>query len=226
LLVYVVVDEPETEYDSSVVGRYIVAPIFKSIMERSLQYLNQKPDAAQPQAPKAVAPVYETTMPKLIGMGTATAEIRAKRDGFAVTTIGSGTKVVQQYPAAYEKIAPGGQVFLVTDRLQGTRMPDFTGKSLREVMEFSSLLRIPVVSSGSGFVRQQSIKPGTVLTGKEKLQVTLQPVETPAVQEDAGETPDAADAGSGSVSGIVPATENGQASPGSASSSGSATSTP
>ena len=61
-------------------------------------------------------------------------------------------------------------------------------------MEFSSLLNIPVQSTGTGFVVQQSIPPGTVLAGTEKLQVTLQseseppaPVQTNPVGTEGGQ---------------------------------------
>ncbi|MCK9907469.1 PASTA domain-containing protein, partial [Frankia sp. Cpl3] len=76
----------------------------------------------------------------LIGMGTSTAELRAKQEGFQVTIVGTGTKIVQQYPGAQEKVVPEGQVYLVTDQVKGAVMPDFKGKSLREVMEFASMV--------------------------------------------------------------------------------------
>nr|WP_206529419.1 PASTA domain-containing penicillin-binding protein [Brevibacillus sp. SYP-B805] len=177
LLVYVVVDDPQTDQPSTVLGRLVVAPIFNSVMEKSLQYLQQKPDVKTTTA--VATPLEEKTMPKLVGMATSIAESRAKQDGFRVTTIGTGTKIVEQYPSPYEKVGRDTQIFLVTDRVNGLRMPDFRGKSLREVMEFASLAHLEVIPSGVGFVRQQSIAPGTTLTGKERLQVTLAPGSAP-----------------------------------------------
>jgi penicillin-binding protein 2B len=202
LLVYVVVDDPDTDLPSTVLGGKVVSPIFTSVMERSLQYLQQKPDVTGAKTPKdgQVAappqqPAQELTMPKFIGMSTTAAQLKAKQAGLKATIVGTGTKIMEQFPAPYEKVSADLPVMLATDRLQGTRMPDFTGKSLREVMEFASLMRLQVTASGTGFVTQQSIQPGTPLSGNEKLQVTLKPAsdmvpsETiPAAGESEGQT--------------------------------------
>lgn len=190
LLVYVVVDDPTTDEWYGTWGKMIIAPIFKSIMERSLQYLQQQPDIQAAKAassktgkaetaPAAQPPVQEVTLPKFVGMSNTAAQLRAKQDQLTVSVIGTGTKVVEQYPAPYEKVATGSQVVLVTDRVKGSKMPDFTGKSLRDVMEFGSLVNIPVKATGAGFVASQSIPPGTVLGGTEKIQVTLRSESEP-----------------------------------------------
>lgn len=194
LLVYVVIDDPATDAWYAYWGKMMIAPTFKSIMERSLQYLQQQPDlprtssdsskdktkkAAQQQA-AAVPAAVSQTLPKFVGMSTTAAQLRAKQDNLTVTVIGTGTKIVEQYPAAYDQVVPGKQIILVSDRLTGAKMPDFKGKSLREVMEFASLLAMDVKATGAGFVVQQSIAPGTALNGKEKLQITLQSESKPA----------------------------------------------
>lgn len=183
LLVYVVVDDPQTDEWYGNWGRLMVAPIFKSVMERSLQYLQQQPDlqtqaeetrseSKDRQAP-SVKPVEELTLAKFEGMSTTAAQLRAEQDGLQATVVGTGTKIVEQHPAPYEKVAPGQKVVLITDRVEGTQMPDFTGKSLRDVMEFGSLMNLQVRAVGTGYVIQQSIKPGTELSGGEMLIVTL-----------------------------------------------------
>ncbi|WP_289141731.1 penicillin-binding protein [uncultured Brevibacillus sp.] len=193
LLVYVVIDDPATNEWYALWGRTMIAPAFKSIMERSLQYLQQQPDLKTTNAAKATSssasqkaqsvqastPQVEVTLPKFEGMSTTAAQLRAKQDNLTVTVIGTGTKIVEQYPAPLEKVVTGKQILLVTDRVKGAKMSDFKGKSIRDVMEFSSLLNIPVQSTGTGFVVSQSIPPGTVLAGTEKLQVTLQSESEP-----------------------------------------------
>ncbi|USG67554.1 penicillin-binding transpeptidase domain-containing protein [Brevibacillus ruminantium] len=184
LLVYVVVDDPTTTEDYRTWGGKFVAPIFKSVMERSLQYLQQKPDmtAAEKQAEtvnsEAIArseQIREVSMPKLVGMSTTAAKLRAEQDQLTVAIMGTGTKIASQYPSPYEKVVPGTSVTLVTDRLEGTKMPDLTGKSLREALEFGSLMQLQLTTYGVGFVTQQNIPPGTELKGGEQLQITLQP---------------------------------------------------
>ncbi|MBO8162258.1 MAG: PASTA domain-containing protein [Brevibacillus sp.] len=176
LLVYVVIDEPDAPYTS--LTNLVVAPVFKSVMVNSLQYLQQQPDLDQPQPAPTV---QEERMPNFVGMAASVAVQKAQKAGFQTELVGTGTKIVSQSPAAYEKVLPNCKVMLVTDRLEGVRMPDFNGKSLREVMEFASLTGLSVSVNGSGFVSEQSIKPGTVLSGKETLLVTLVPASVPNV---------------------------------------------
>lgn len=216
LLVYVVVDDPNTS-DYTTYSSKIVAPIFKSVMERSLQYLQQQPDlqsasggdkkqAAAQQT--ALPPVKELTLPKFIDMATTTAQLRAKQDELEVTVVGTGTKIVEQYPAPYTKVVSGQKITLITDRVEGTQMPDLTGKSLRDVMEFASILHMNVNATGVGFVDSQSIKAGTSLKGGETLLVTLKSESEPAppapvpddqAGQDGAESPD--DQGSQETSG-------------------------
>jgi len=203
LLVYVVVDDPQTNVDYFSYSSKMLAPIFKSIMERSLQYLQQQPDiqavkggdkkqaaAQQPVLP----PVKELTLPKFIDMATTTAQLRAKQDELNVSVVGTGTKIVEQYPAPFTKVISGQKVTLITDRVEGTTMPDLTGKSLRDVLEFTSILHMQVNATGSGFVEAQSIKPGTSLKGGETLMVTLKsesepPSPTPVPEGQDGTAP-------------------------------------
>ncbi|UFJ41918.1 PASTA domain-containing protein [Brevibacillus humidisoli] len=174
LLVYVVIDEPEAKYEE--LGRYVVAPVFKSVMESSLLYLQQQPELTES---KAAPIVKEEVLPNFVGMAASVAKQKAQEAGFQAETIGTGTKIVSQSPGAFEKVLPNSKVTLVTDRVEGVRMPDFTGESLREVMEFAAHTGLQVSVAGSGFVTEQSIKPGTVLSGQQELFVTLVPASGP-----------------------------------------------
>ncbi|MGD8190021.1 penicillin-binding transpeptidase domain-containing protein [Brevibacillus ginsengisoli] len=171
LLVYVMVDDPVTDQGYGTWGRLMVAPIFNSVMERSLQYLQQSPDLTQPK--EVSEKPQELTMPDFKGMATSAAVARAKQQGLDVESVGTGTKIVSQYPSALEKVYPGNKVVLITDRVKDVRMPDFKGKSLRDVMEFASIVNLNVNVTGNGYVDTQSIPPGTVIPPKGNLQVTL-----------------------------------------------------
>jgi len=191
LLVYVVIDEPQAKYED--LGRLVVAPVFKSVMENSLLYLQQKP--AQTER-KAAPPVEAQRLPNYVGMAASVAKQKALAAGFQAEMIGTGTRIVSQSPAAGEQVLPNSKVTLVTDRIEGVRMPDFTGKSLREVMEFASLTGLDVSAAGQGFVTEQSIPPGTVLSGGEQLLVTLKPAADaadPALQEEGEDAASAAE---------------------------------
>jgi penicillin-binding protein 2B len=184
LLVYVVVNDPETDLPSTTWGSEIVAPIFKSVMEKSLKYLKEVPDlgtveAASLKKTTKASALIERAVPKLTEMSANAAVTRAKQAGFQSELIGSGTKVVQQYPAADETAPQNSTILLLTDKVEGVKMPDFTGKSLREVMEYASMLKLDVSPTGSGFVKEQSIAPGTVIKEGETLRVTLAAASSP-----------------------------------------------
>ena len=53
-------------------------------------------------------------------------------------------------------------------------MEDITGWSLNEVITYAKLLGIEITTTGYGYVTNQSIEPGTILTKDMILNVTLE----------------------------------------------------
>ncbi|WP_232698430.1 PASTA domain-containing penicillin-binding protein [Brevibacillus daliensis] len=178
LLVYVVVDDPAVNIPSYEVGSTIIAPIFKSVMQQSLQYLQETPDLNALRKEAEVveqSEVKQITAPELINLTTEQAKSRAKEAGLELEVMGSGQKIVNQVPAAFEKVGPGTKLVVVTDGAKAFKMPDFKGKSMREVLEYSHLMGMAVNATGTGYVVEQNIEPGKALTGKESIQVKLSP---------------------------------------------------
>lgn len=177
LVVYIVVDDPGgVEY--SQVGRIVTAPMFQAIMEKSLQYLQEKPDRSALAAQAAVVEekqLPESTVPQLTGIPLTEAKERAKQAGFKVEVVGEGTNVINQIPAPYEKVGSTTTLLLASDGKASMKMPNFKGKSLREVLEYGNLLSIAVNATGSGYVVEQNVEAGAILTGKETIQVKLSP---------------------------------------------------
>lgn len=54
-------------------------------------------------------------------------------------------------------------------------MPDFTGKSMREVLEYCSILGIEASFSGEGYVVEQEIPPGTPIGNTKQVSFRLEP---------------------------------------------------
>jgi penicillin-binding protein 2B len=173
LLVYVVVDEPQID-NPSAGGKIIAAPIFKSVMERSLHYLKLSPDKTDSKIVEVVTE-ESTIMPELAGETVESAKQMIAQAGLKVQVLGQGKKVIAQYPGATTPLTRGMTVYLTTAK-DGLQMPDLTGKTLREVMEIASLLDIQVPGvQGEGYVISQSIPPGTVVKKGDQLAVTLAP---------------------------------------------------
>ncbi|WCN38985.1 PASTA domain-containing penicillin-binding protein [Aneurinibacillus uraniidurans] len=181
LLIYVLVDEPNIE-NPSAGGKIIAAPVFKSIMERSLQYMKLSPDKTAP----VVAVQDETAMmPQLVGTSISQGKGLAAQAGLKAEILGNGAKVVAQYPEASAELTKGSTVYALTTKT-GIALPNLAGKTLRDVMEIGALLNLNVTGvTGEGYVTSQSIPPGTVVKPGDKLAVTLTPKSSgpPAVPE-------------------------------------------
>lgn len=171
LLIYVLVDEPDIDTPSAG-GKIIAAPVFKSILERSLQYMKLSPDKTAP----VVAVQDETAiMPQLSGSTVGQAKTRVKQAGLTAEVLGNGAKIIAQYPEASVELTKGSTVYILTAKT-GVSLPDLTGKTLRDVMEIGALLDLNVAGvTGEGYVTSQSIPSGTTVKPGDKLAVTLTP---------------------------------------------------
>lgn len=191
LLIFVVVDQPHIDVPSAG-GKIVAAPIFKSVMERSLHYLKLSPDKTDEKIVE-VAKDESTSMPDLAGKTVTEGKQALREAGLTAQVLGSGKTVVGQYPQATARLTKGTNVYILTSK-EGVKMPDLQGKTLREVMELSSLLGIQAPSIiGEGYVINQSIQPGTMLKKGDKLAVTLAPkseVPTPDSEKESKKSED------------------------------------
>lgn len=175
LLVYIAVNEPDITVNSS---SAVVGKIFRDVMKNSLQYLQVEPEMVDQQS--IFEHVGEVTVPDLIGAYSAIAQQKAISLGLQPHIIGDGELVLKQYPSPDSIIDEGSRIYFVTSDMP--LIPDFTGKSLREVMEYASLLGIQVDVVGSGYVYEQSIAAGTYVEEGESVTIylrTLNPLEQP-----------------------------------------------
>lgn len=93
--------------------------------------------------------------------------------GAKVIVIGDGTKITKQYPEKNTDIIVGDKVFLLTNGINKA-MPNLTGFSKTDVEVISNYLGIPVEYEGYGYVVNQSIPEGTIITNDLSLKVVLQ----------------------------------------------------
>jgi penicillin-binding protein 2B len=173
LLVYVVADQPEI-LDSRFGGRDVVSPIFKDVMRNSLQYLKVSPDITETSKEVSVQKAKAFSVPDLVKKTPIMAEQALTEAGLEILVVGEGSKVLRQYPASGEKVIEGNVVYAITDESSQTMLPDFIGKTLREVMELCTMIGVKVDIEGGGFVVSQSLPPGTIVTRGETLQIVLQ----------------------------------------------------
>lgn len=88
--------------------------------------------------------------------------------------IGSGNKVVNQYPIKGITITNKDKIFLVTNDNNIT-VPNVVGYSSKDAESLLNLLNIKVKLTGTGYVTSQSISEGTTITDGMEMELILNP---------------------------------------------------
>ncbi|WP_411347525.1 penicillin-binding transpeptidase domain-containing protein [Paenibacillus sp. WLX2291] len=172
IAVIVVVDEPA---DPLYGGGKAAAPIFKEIVSQALPYMGVAKvaeDGATTQKKTAkVQPVQVAyTAPTLTGKGLDEAKKKLLAGGIAYTVVGSGTKIVKQYPAAGAPLVSGQSIYLMTEDPTKMAIPDLKGESLRDAMQLLNLMKVQVTTVGTGYVAEQVESEGN---GRRIVTLTL-----------------------------------------------------
>lgn len=88
--------------------------------------------------------------------------------------IGSGDKVIAQYPNAGEVINNNDKIFVLTNK-QDIALADMKSWSSREVTEYCKLINVKCNITGYGYVSSQSVAGGTAVTSDLKeINITLE----------------------------------------------------
>jgi penicillin-binding protein 2B len=171
LLVYVLVDSPEVEHYN--MGGSVVAGIFKSIMQNSLQYLSISPEIEE------VMISQEKAQKKVLGnytdMSIMTARQKAEAEGLEVLVLGDGSFVTEQSPAEQSIYFEKDRLYLITSEIKQVILPDFKGWSLREVRDWAGMAQVKIETSGSGYVSNQNKEAGEIVKIGESISVDLEP---------------------------------------------------
>ncbi len=194
IVLYVVIDEPQ---DEMAAGGSVAAPVFRQIMEQSLQYLGILPEqAGEETREQAAAGPVTAEAPDVTGKRVSEAKEELGRHAFRAEVIGKGSVVVRQLPAAGVAFPTTQRVFLLTEG-KGSGVPDLTGLSLRDALELCGLLGAECTVQGEGYVTAQRV---TDAEGRKRIELTLAPPgRTEAAPDNAQREPDASgtEAGSG-----------------------------
>ncbi len=155
------VDEPhaETEY-----GSMLSAPLIGNIISEVAPYLGIEMD-------ESLLPSGDVTVPNLVTPNNPSysqwdlAQVELNKIGLSHRKVGSGDRVLAQYPEAGTKVAAGTTVYLYTDSTEYTKttVPDVTGKSvaLASQMLAGSGLNVRISGDENGQVTAQDVAAGT-----------------------------------------------------------------
>ena len=87
--------------------------------------------------------------------------------------LGSGNKIINQYPSKNTIFSGDNKIFLLTNDTK-FKMPDIKNWSRSEVVTFANMIGLKVEFTGYGYVKDFSIKAGSDINLKKKLEVTLE----------------------------------------------------
>lgn len=161
LIVYVMVHRPNLEVTET--GSDTTSEIFNAVTERSLKYLNIEPENLE------LAKTIE--MPNIVGEDLMASQSKLEAQGLKTVVIGQSDNVEEQYPAAKTSAISNSIVFL---KGQGDiQLPDFKGWSKRNIMIYKSLSKLPIEIVGEGFVTEQSLTGGSIVTADTPIVVKL-----------------------------------------------------
>jgi cell division protein FtsI (penicillin-binding protein 3) len=137
---------------NSGMGGAAAAPVFKAVASEALRVLDvpkDLPDAA-PEKPDA-----------------GPAEI----DDLSIADLGSPAPNIMEEVAAQQTATEAPVSGAPAAKENGSKVPNFRGKTMRAVVEQASAMGLPVLLDGSGIARAQIPAPGSVLPAGERVRV-------------------------------------------------------
>ncbi|WP_051286944.1 penicillin-binding transpeptidase domain-containing protein [Paenibacillus taiwanensis] len=167
----VVVDDPSDFYAG---GGFVAAPLFKEIVSKSLRYLGV-PTTTESQTSVQEKKQTMTTLvkaPNIQGLKPFEAKKRLAEKGIVFETVGAGVEVKRQYPEPGTELAVGQRIYLLTDEPAKMPLPELKGKSLRDVLEITSLLEWKLTMEGEGYVKEYT---KSTENGQRIVHVKLEP---------------------------------------------------
>lgn len=143
-----------------------IAKSVKSIVESIAKYKNLDQLVVEQDESQLI------NVKNYINGNTETGEDELKNLGLDVIVLGTGSRVINQYPAKGSTVIKGSKMFLVTNSLDIT-MPNMVGWTSNEVGSFCNLLGINYNITGYGKVVSQSVPSGSKLDLNATIDFTL-----------------------------------------------------
>ena len=154
IIIYMAIKKPQDGQN------YISEPI-KQVIINTSEYLNIDNKNKE---------LNEINVDDYSNMITTEVEKNLKNNGIRVITLGTGNKIINQYPSKNINIYKGDLVVLLTNKYD-KEMIDFTGLSYKEVREILKIMNVDYELSGYGYVTNQNIEKGTKIDKKVVLEL-------------------------------------------------------
>lgn len=169
---YVLIDQPQ---DLSSVGGASATPavgqIVNPVLSNALSILGVEPDHPEELFIQTPDDLETIETPSYINMPVDEAVKKLEEQQRQYIVIGDGDTVVAQTPTPYSTLYFSDVVVLITNG-QAT-VPSFIGMSQRDLERICNSLGITPIIQGSGYVKTQSIPPGTAIEEGMEIKFTL-----------------------------------------------------
>lgn len=160
IIIYAAVKKPNVG-SSSVLSNSI-----NSLMKNIAKYKNMFETAT-----KTESSVTSLKLTSYINEKVSDVKKTLESNKINTVVIGSGDKIINQYPSSGETVLSYDKVFLITNKDEG-KIPDLTGYTRSEVIYLMKTLGFKYELEGYGYVTGQSIKAGE-LVGDNTVKITL-----------------------------------------------------
>ena len=140
----------------------------KEIVNNASKYYGND-DTATPEIP-----ITEYEMPSFINKDLESTKTTLTSQGMTYTVLGTGNKVIKQYPEKGDTITNKDTIYLITND-QNLTIPNVIGLSSKVPNSLLGLLGVKVNLDGIGYVTAQSIPESTPITEGLEITLTLSP---------------------------------------------------
>ena len=147
-------------------GASAVASILTDAIESIANYANITNTESDLDLSKII------TLSNYISSNVDTTIEQLEKLNLKVIRLGKGDVIINQYPLKNTKVLVGSKVFLLTNNNEFT-MPDITGWSSSEVMNFCNLIGLSYSFSGYGVVKEFNLPVGEIIDLTKTLEITL-----------------------------------------------------
>ncbi len=144
--------------------------IVKKLVESVAKYRNFD------ERPSDLDPSKIVTIDNYVNKNVLSSVAKLNSIGVSSIVIGDGTTVIAQYPKRDTKTSQKSKVFLVSNGSKNV-MPDVTGWSSAEFVDFCNLVGVKYVLEGYGYVERADIPVGTILNSDTTITATLKNIE-------------------------------------------------
>ena len=149
IIIYMAIKKPQD-------GQNYIAPSVKEVLVNTSKYLS-----IEEKVKESKSIILDDYSNKVV----TEIEKTLKDNGLKVITLGTGKKIINQYPGKGIKVYEKGLVVLLTNDYDN-KMIDFSGLSYKEAKEILNLMNVNYELDGYGYVKEQNIEVGNTIEDK------------------------------------------------------------